>query len=156
VYLELKAIIELTFLRDDPPKVWITASNGSFSGETEQYINADVLQTLSEQLVGFPKSNSDEVIFEIGEKGSIYGHCKFKFYCFDSAGHTAVIVSVSNEIAGNESADNICSAKFKMQFEASSLDEFSSSIKSALNSGEGKSVLLGINAYTQNIPSQYT
>jgi hypothetical protein len=158
VYLKLKAIIELTFLRDDTAKVWITASNGRFSGETEQYINADVLQTLSEQLVGFPKSNSDEVIFEIGEKDSIYGHCKFKFkfYCFDSAGHTAVIVSVSNEIAGNESADNICYAKFKIQFEASSLDEFSSSIKRALNSGEGKSVLLGINTYTQNIPSHYS
>jgi hypothetical protein len=143
--------LEIKFLRDDPSKIWVTANNESFAGETEQYINPKTLQNLSDQLVGFPKSNSDEVIFEIGEKDLTDGYCKLKFYCFDSAGHTAVIVSISNGIAGNQSSDNLCSAIFKLQFEAFSLDEFSSSMKRVLDLGEGKSVLIGINAYTQNI-----
>lgn len=143
--------LEIKFLRDEPSKIWVKACNESFAGETEQYINAKWLQILSEQLAGFPNSNLDEVIFEVGEEGSTNGYCKFKFYCFDSAGHAAVLVSVSNELAGNVSSDNLYSASFKIQFEASSLDSFTSSLNRALIAGEGTSMLKGINAYTQNI-----
>ncbi|MGJ8694672.1 MAG: hypothetical protein ACSHW0_19615 [Thalassotalea sp.] len=135
--------LEIEFLRDDPSKIWVKACNESFAGETEQYINAQSLQDLAEKLSGFPRSNSDEVVFEIGEEGEKYGYCLLKFYCFDSAGHTAVLVSVAN--------DNSCIAKFTVQFEALALDMFISSMKSAIEIGKGTSELKGINAYTQNI-----
>lgn len=135
--------LEIELLRDDPSKIWVKACNEGFAGETEQYINAQWLQELAEKLSGFPKSNSDEVVFEVGEEGSTNGYCMLRFYCIDSAGHTAVLVSVSN--------DNLCLAKFTVQFEALSLDMFISSIKRAIEIGKGISELKGINAYTQNI-----
>ena len=139
----MQSRIEIEFLRGDPSKIWVKASNEGFAGETEQYINPQLLQKLSEQLSGFPKSNSDEVVFKFGEEDSKYGCCMLKFYCFDSIGHTAVLVSVSN--------DNSCKAKFIVQFEAFSLDMFISSIKQALESGSGFSELIGIKPYTQNV-----
>ncbi|MBA6262220.1 hypothetical protein [Colwellia sp. Bg11-12] len=135
--------LDIEFLRDDPSKIWIKACNEAFAGETEQYINAQCLQELAEQLTGFPKSNSDEVVFKVGVENSDYGHCLLKFYCIDSAGHTAVLVSVSN--------DSFNIAKFTVQFEALSLDMFISSIKYAIEVGKGSSELKGINVYTQNI-----
>ncbi|MBU0913156.1 MAG: hypothetical protein KKF22_11505 [Gammaproteobacteria bacterium] len=135
--------LEIEFLRSDPSKIWVKACNEGFAGETEQYINDKLLQDLTEQLSGFPKSNLDEVVFEVGENGSPCGHCILKFFCFDSVGHTAVLVSVSN--------DNSCVAKFTLHFEALFLDIFISSLKSAIEIGKGKSELKGINAYTQNV-----
>ncbi|KTF16328.1 MULTISPECIES: hypothetical protein [unclassified Pseudoalteromonas] len=135
--------LEIEFLRNDPSKIWVKACNETFAGETEQYINAQMLEKLAEQLSVFPKSNSDEVTFEVGDADSTYGHCELKFHCFDSAGHMAVLVSVSN--------DRECVAKFTVQFEALSLDAFVSSIKVSLNSGSGVSELIGIKPYTQNV-----
>jgi hypothetical protein len=135
--------LEIEFIHDDPSKIWVKACNESFAGETDQYINAQLLRELAEQLSDFPKSNSDEVVFEIGKEGEKYGYCMLKFYCFDSAGHTAVLVSVSN--------DNSCIAKFTVQFEALALDMFISSMNSAIEIGKGTFELKGINAYTQNI-----
>ncbi len=143
--------LEIEFLSDDPSKIWVKACNEKFAGETEQYINAQWLTELAENLSGFPKSNLDEVVFEAGSESSKNGYCKFKFYCTDSAGHTAILVSISNGISGNETADNQSFAKFKIQFEALSLDTFASSIKLALKSGSGVSELIGIKPYTQNV-----
>jgi hypothetical protein len=123
--------------------MWVKACNETFAGETEQYINAQMLEKLAEQLSAFPKSNLDEVTFEVGDIDSTDGHCELKFHCFDSAGHTAVLVSVSN--------DSACIAKFTVQFEALSLDAFISSIKFALKSGSGVSELIGVKPYTQNV-----
>jgi len=139
----MESRLEIEFLRNEPSKIWVKASNETFAGETEQYINAQMLEKLAEQLSAFPKSNSDEVTFEVGDVDSTYGHCELKFHCFDSAGHTAVLVSVSN--------DSACVAKFTVQFEALSLDAFVSSIKFSLNSGSGVSELIGIKPYTQNV-----
>jgi len=140
--------LEIEYFRSDPSKIWVKACNQGFAGETEQYINDQLLQDLIEQLSGFPKSNLDEVVFEVGEDGSPYGHCILKFFCFDSVGHTAVLVSVSNE--------NSCVAKFTLQFEALFLDMFISSLKKAIEIGVGKSELKGINAYAQNVVCYYT
>ncbi|ATD10075.1 hypothetical protein SIO17_23285 [Pseudoalteromonas piscicida] len=135
--------LEIEFLRDDPAKIWVKASNETFAGETEHYINAQMLEKLAEQLSLFPQSNSDKVTFKVGDIDSHYGHCELKFHCFDSAGHTAVLVSVSN--------DRACIAKFVVQFEALSLDAFVASMKLALKSGSGVSELIGIKPYTQNV-----
>ncbi len=139
----MKPRLELKFLYSDPSKIWVKASSESFAGETELYFNSEKLEVLVEELASFPSSISDEVVFEIGEKESRFGYCNLKFYCYDSWGHTAVLVSVSDE--------DLCSAHFKVQFELAALDKFNSSLRSALNSGKGIVKLEGINAYTQNI-----
>ena len=136
MYMQMQPRLEIEFLRDDPAKIWIKACSESFAGEAEQYINAQSLEKLAERLSAFPESNTDEVTFKVGDIDSPYGHCELKFHCFDSAGHTAVLVSLSN--------DSACTAKFIVQFEALSLDAFVSSIKLALKSGSGVSDLIGI------------
>ena len=57
--------LEIEFLRSDPSKIWVKACNAGFAGETEQYINDQLLQDLTAQLSDFPKSNLDEVVFEV-------------------------------------------------------------------------------------------
>ena len=135
--------LEIEFLLDEPAKIWLKACNETYAGETEQYINAQMCEKLAEQLSAFPQSNSDEVTFKVGDVDSPYGHCELKFHCIDSTGHTAVLVSLSNDTA--------CTAKFIVQFEALSLDAFVSSFKLALKSGSGVSELIGIKPYTQNV-----
>ena len=143
--------LELEYLKSDPSKIWITANNSSFAGAMEENLNENDLETLAIELNDFPTSNKSEVLFEVGSKESPHGYCKLRFYCFDSAGHTAVIVTLANSIASNVTDDNRCFVTMKMQFEANALDAFRSSIVSGLKSGKGKATLQGVNAYTQNI-----
>ncbi len=149
--MNMQPRLEIEYLNDDPSKIWVNACNEKFAGATEQYINAQCLQKLADNLEDFPKSNKDEVLFEAGEEGERSGHCRLKFYCIDSAGNTAVHVSLSNGVVGNESADNQYIAKFKIQFEALSLDTFVSSLNLALRARAGSCELIGVRSYTQNI-----
>jgi hypothetical protein len=143
--------LEIKYLESDPSKIWVCASNGRFSGAMEEYLNEDSLKRLCESLERFPKKVNDEVFFKAGEEDSRSGYCLLKFYCFDRAGHTAVRVQLNNGIASNQSLDEQNYANFKMQFEASDLDAFVSSLKSAIDKGNGVAELVGIESYTQNI-----
>ena len=143
--------LELQYLRSDPSKIWLVASNESFAGAAEQYINEDKVEALWDNLTKFPKTPGDEVILEAGKNETAYGYCKLRFYCIDSLGHTAVQVSLANEIAGNEKSDNRNFAPFKVQFEAHELDIFVASLTKALESGEGTATLKGIRRFTENI-----
>ncbi len=143
--------LELQFLRSDPSKIWLVASNDSFAGAAEQYINEDEVKTLRDNLTNFPKIPDDEVILEVGKNETAYGYCKLRFYCFDSLGHTAVQVSLANEIAGNEKSDNRNFASFKLQFEAHELDIFVDSLSKALEAGEGNATLKGTRRFTENV-----
>jgi hypothetical protein len=143
--------LELRFLRSEPSKIWLVASNESFAGAAEQYINENEVEALRAGLTNFPKSINDEATLEAGKNESAYGYCKLRFYCFDSVGHTAVQVSLANEIAGNEMSDNRNFASFKIQFETSELDIFVASLSKALEVGEGIATLKGIRRYTENV-----
>jgi len=143
--------LELRFLRSDPSKIWLVASNESFAGAAEQYIDEDEVEALRASLTDFPKSLTDEATLEAGKNEPAYGYCKLRFYCFDSLGHTAVQVSLANEIAGNEKPDNRNFASFKMHFEANELDIFIASLSRALAAGEGTATLKGIRRYTEYV-----
>ena len=147
----MKSILELRYYASDTQKIWIFASNGQFSGAMEEYINEGSLEGLCDSLSKFPSNLSDEVIFKAGKENSRSGYCYLKFYCFDSAGHTAVRVQLNNDVASNQSFDNQNFANFKIQFEVSALDIFVSSLKKAIKNGEGVAELEGIEPYTQNI-----
>ena len=143
--------LELRFLRGDPSKIWIVASNESFAGAAEQYINEVEIESLRDELSGFPITAEDEVILEAGKNDITHGYCELRFYCFDKVGHTAVQVSLANEIAGNEKSDNRNFASFKIQFEASGLDHFVVSLTGAIAAGEGTSILKGVKRFTENV-----
>ena len=147
----MEPMLEIEYLGGDPSKIWVTANNSSFAGAMEGYLNDNTLHKLVDDLKGFSVSNRPEAIFEVGSREAPYGFCGLRFYCFDSAGHTAVIVALANEIASNETEDNRCFVTLKLQFEAAALDSFRESLVSGLKAGKGKALLKGINAYTQNI-----
>lgn len=143
--------LEIEYLESDPSKIWVTANNSVFAGGMDVYINENTLRTLAAELEEFPRSSNAEIVYEAGSEESPYGYCGLRFYCFDSAGHTAVIVKLINEIASNVPDDNRCQVVMKLQFEAISLDSFKNSLIHALKAGKGKATLRGIYAYTQNI-----
>lgn len=143
--------LKIKYVESDPSKIWVSASNGQFSGVTEEYFNEGSLKKLCESLEKFPNNISDEVFFKVGEENSRSGYCHLKFYCFDNAGHTAVRLQLHNGIASNQSLDEQNFASFKMQFEPSALDVFVSSLKMSIDKGNGVAELAGIEPYTQNI-----
>jgi hypothetical protein len=147
----MKPKLEIQYLKSDPSKIWITANNSCFAGAMEEYLNEKYLSKLAEELEGFPVSSQSEVTFEVGKKEMQSSYCRLRFYCYDSVGHTAVIVTLANGIASNETKDNRCMVTFKLQFEAVALDSFRASLVSGLRLGKGKATLKGINAHTQNI-----
>lgn len=143
--------LEIEYLESNPSKIWVTANNSSFAGTMEGYLNKKTLHKLVNDLEGFPDSAQSEAIFELGSKEAPYAYCSLRFYCFDSVGHTAVIVTIANDIASNETEDNRCFVTMKLQFEATALDSFRASLLSRLEAGKGKAILEGIDAYTHNI-----
>jgi hypothetical protein len=147
----MKPKLEIEYLESDPSKIWVTANNSSFAGSMEEYLNESTLHILVEELEGFPLSGKSEVFFQVGSKESRFGFCSLRFYCFDSVGHTAVIVSLANGIASNESEYNRSIVTMKLQFEVLALNVFRESLVLGLKAGKGKSTLKGINACTQNI-----
>ncbi len=42
--MNMQPRLEFEFLRSDPSKIWVKACNDAFAGETEQYINAQLLE----------------------------------------------------------------------------------------------------------------
>ena len=143
--------LELRFLRSEPSKIWIAASNDTFAGAAEQYINGIEIEALRDKLSGFPVTVEDEAILEAGKNEMTHGYCKLRFYCFDTIGHTAVQVSLADEIAGNEKPDNRNFASFKIQFEANELDHFVASLRKAIAAGEGTAILKGVRRFTENV-----
>jgi hypothetical protein len=143
--------LELTYARSDTTKIVVKANNANFAGETELYAHPSKFALLAEELNGFPNSIEHEVVFEVSNKESGYGHCCLKFYCFDKIGHTALHVSLSTEASNHGNKKGYSCADFKIHFEASELDVFVSSLQKALDAGHGTSKLMGINEYTQNI-----
>ncbi len=142
--------LEFEYIENDAPKIWVKTSNGLFAGEMKEYISPKRLIDLAAELEGFP-NGFEKMIFEIGKNEIPYAHCALKFYCFDSIKHTAVMISLSNGLDSNVKEDNRCQTTFKLQFEAATLDSFRTQLASAIKNGKGKAVLIGINAYTQNI-----
>ena len=143
--------LEIEYLESDPSKIWVNANNSTFAGATEDYLNEKYLSKLVDELDGFPETMQSEVLFELGKESGRHSYCKLHFYCCNSIGHSAVIVTLANDLASNESEDNRCLAKLKLQFEASALDTFRASLLAGLKSGKGKATLMGISEYTQYI-----
>lgn len=88
--------IEIVWSDEDLLEISTRASNGRYSGIIQTYTQDTYLQKFADNLVGFPKKISDEVIFE-----SNYGmddtFLTLVFHCNDGVGHTSVKVSMKEE-----------------------------------------------------------
>lgn len=137
----MESCLKLEFVLGEPSKIRVHATNGFYSGFTEEYINSNLLSQLAENLTGFPERLDSVVEFESkrgkGEASSLY----FKFYCVDSLGHMALRACMKKGIYAGDIPDE---AKLEIRYEASALDIFSASLKSIIENGEGNATLEGI------------
>ena len=130
----------LEFYESDPSKLYVTASNGKFRGQTEAYINAKILSGMCENLTGFPSSDDSVVEYFSSSAESKTNRLALKFQCRDSLGHCAVRVTMRADDLSEKEPDN---TSFLLKFEPHALDTFRSSLRTSLDKGEGISKLNG-------------
>lgn len=97
----MKARIHISVIYTDEHliELSINASNGVFAGQAQVYANSDVLARCALELKGFPSSQSDVREFEFGSFDAAHagGGARFRFFCLDSVGHSAVEVSLRTD-----------------------------------------------------------
>jgi hypothetical protein len=122
--VEQQLRIEIVWNDVDMVEVSASASNGRYGGATRLYTTVEELLELANKLDGFPKTITDAVEFETGEKGgdSFLG---LNFYCIDGVGHTAVHVSREEKSRdyGARPEERQC-VSFELRYEAGSIDKF--------------------------------
>ena len=137
----MESELEIEYVIDEPTKIFVKASNGYFSGYTEDYINAKWLVSLADELVGFPKNLESEVNFYSSPTDPENSILSLHFYCHDNKGHTSAKVRIRGT-KNNKLSSEL--AAFEMQFEVSALDRFVQNILSIPLRGTGKLKLTGI------------
>lgn len=137
----MEAFIEIEFVNGEPSKIRVKASNGYYSGFTEDYINANWLIAMMEELKGFPKKTDSTVTFESEPGKKEDANLYFKFYCKDDFGHTGIRVCMKEGIYASSSEDE---ARFIINYEAAALDNFIKSLSHVINNGHGTATLQGV------------
>lgn len=130
---ERKLRLEIIWKDDDMVELQAFASNGRYSGTTEIYTTSEHLLELANSIQGFPKRVEDAVEFRAGETDS-YAFLSLRFYCIDGAGHTAVLVSMEENVPNDfrpAEKDRVC---LELEYEPGCIDQFQKDIfQMALN-----------------------
>lgn len=134
----MEPILHLNFNQGEPSIIRVEASNGIYSGYTEAYINDKRLSKLAEDLDGFPKHVSSEVVFRSGLEDEC--ELSLRFFSDGRIGKTAVRVTINYR---SPSANLNDKAEFTARFEPASLDRFLTSLRTIIAAGEGSANLFG-------------
>ena len=116
--------MEVIWADEDFIEVFLSCSNGYFSGGAELYLGHDDLPALVGTLRGFPSSKSDTRQIELGTSDPAYasGGVRLNFYCRDSAGHASVDVKLRGD--GCKGFGEMESLALRMPIEAAGIDAF--------------------------------
>jgi hypothetical protein len=136
--------VELVWEDSDLEELCISADNGQYSGVTNVYFGQGECGALAQSLQGFPKSISQEEIFEGGSDDGPFG--KLFFRCIDGSGHTIVRVTLQELVAFNLRSVIPNRVELEFQFEASALDEFCAELQAVARRERRRAVLKGIAA----------
>ena len=117
----MNAFLEIEFVRDEPSKIRVRASNGRFSGFSETYTNAAWLESFCKELSAFPSTEERDVEFESSRGKGESADCYLKVFLSDELGHVEVFVALKE---GVYSGDNPDKAKFTVRCEMASIDNF--------------------------------
>lgn len=143
---KLKSMLEIEYIVNEPSKILVKASNGYFSGYTEDYINIKRLTTLANELEGFPKTLDSEVSFISLPSSTEDSNLTLKIYCRNNKGHTSVLFGIRSEQKFDMPIEY---ATFEIQFEVSALDTFIQSLANSSLKGQGLARLLGISSINE-------
>lgn len=137
----MESELEIEYVIGEPSRLFVKASNGYFSGYTESYININLLVSLVNELVDFPKTLKPEVAFLSSPSDAKNSDLSLRFYCRDNIGHTSVMVGIRDS---TNISSPIEQATFELQFEAVALDSFIQSAKNISSRNRGKLKLHGV------------
>jgi hypothetical protein len=137
--------IELIWEDVDLEELRISAQNGGYCGTAKVYFAQGDVGVLADAIRGFPKTVSQQEIFEGGseEIGSL---ARLVFSCTDGSGHPAVTVSLAESVNVNARPLLLNRVELELQFEPYALDEFSRELESMARRATTRAVLRGIAA----------
>jgi hypothetical protein len=137
--------IELVWEDVDLEELCISAHNGGYCGTAKVYFAQGDVGVLADSIRGFPKTVSQQEIFEGGseEIGSL---AKLVFRCTDGSGHPAVTVSLAESINENVRPPLLNRVELELRFEPYALDEFCRELESVARRASNRAVLRGIAA----------
>jgi hypothetical protein len=111
---------------DELLKIEIHLNNGLFASTLEIYDYIESIQKFGIELTEFPNSKSDEVIYEIGEKGEKWAFYLLLKACYKSDNNSFVI---KTKTSNNGFNDSFAQSEFEIIFEPASINRFGESLR---------------------------
>ena len=106
---------------DDPPHTLVAVSGGGCAAQQDAYIDEASWLEFGRALQGFPRDLTHAVTFAHGSPDpSSYCHIELRAYVYDSVGHTALRVRMTNHGRDPQAR----SASFSLLVEAATLNRF--------------------------------
>ncbi|RYX85104.1 hypothetical protein EON83_07605 [bacterium] len=105
----------------DHTQLEFIVSNGSFTGGIDFYCGVDDIANIGTALRAFPRSISDEYVYEYGSPVAskrFYRHFRLRAYTIDRSGHCALQITIN--LNRDEPEEGIC--RFSMRCEPWSLE----------------------------------
>ena len=101
--------------------IGIESSNSIYSSYEECYLWPETLREFGEQLMSFPKSKEQEVVFRYGEESDeCFSFISIKIFVYNANGHSALEVRMnSNKTNELKRVSNYC-----IQCEVAALNQF--------------------------------
>ena len=134
--------IELVWEDNDLEELLIAAHNGRYCGTAKVYFGQGAVGDLAESIRGFPKTVSQQEIFE-GSSGPV---AKLVFRCTDGVGHPVVIVSLVESVDEGARSSVMNRVELELRFEPYALDEFCRELELIARRESKRAVLRGIAA----------
>jgi hypothetical protein len=122
-YDEHQLKLEIIWKDDDMVELRAFASNGRYCGTTEVYTTAQELIELATRVEGFPKKVDDVVEFRAGAKQG-YAFLDLIFNCVDGSGHTALLVSMEENVPTFHRPAEKHEVRLELRCEPGSIDQF--------------------------------
>ena len=131
--------ISVLWFDSDMIELRIRAASDRFAGSCDVYVSHGTLGEFASALAGFPAGLKDERCYEFGtlDPQSVPGFCEFRFYCTNSAGHTALDITIHDNYTKHPKS----SAKFIIPIEPAGVDNFVQGLKRLNHGRQGEAYL---------------
>jgi hypothetical protein len=121
--------LEVVWTDEQLIELLASASNGRFCGTTKVYTTGEHLLEIAESLKGFPRKVTDVLTFAFGESGS-YSFLSLRFYCVNGVGHTAVQITMEENIThGSSVIEEEHKASFELRYDAGLINQFQQALR---------------------------
>lgn len=131
-------------------EIRVVASNDSFAGATDIYVNYPMLEEIANSLQGFPVNIDHTASFVGGKQGS-GAFVSMDFYCFSAVGHSAVTINLETDVSLGNKIEKKHVVSLTMQIESNAVTSFAKGLRNMVSHQTGRTGLQGIARCAQNI-----